>query len=156
MAQDKNRESKNPFESFFAAGDFTKVMQTMPAASIDMKSAMETMRKNMQAMAQAQQMTFQGIQSIASSQTRLLSQMIEDQAAVAREIMSEGTPEEKIAGQAEVMKDIYERTADNIEAFSETVRNSAREAGKLIRNRVTASMSELQESIEKSPKRKSG
>src|SRR5436190_14653904 len=94
---------KNPFAELFAQNGFAKLMegQNFP---FDMKNFLETQRKNMQAMTQAQQTAIEGFRALAQRQSELLSQMMEDNSGFARSMMGEGTPEEKIAKNAKLFK----------------------------------------------------
>lgn len=140
---------KNPFTDFFAQNDFAKIFENYKNPAFDMKSFLETQRKNIQALTQAQQLAFEAIRDIAQRQGEIMSQIVEDNSSLAKELMSEGTPEEKIAKNAEIFKSIYERTVDNMKELSELVGKSSDEAARVINKRVSATMNEIQDSLEK-------
>ncbi len=94
-------------------------------------------------------MAFQSMQAIAQRQGELISQMVEDNSSLAREIMSEGTPEEKIAKNAEIFKSVYERAVSNLKELSELINKTSQEATTVINKRVSASMNEIQDSLER-------
>jgi phasin family protein len=138
---------KNPFTDFFAQNDFTKMFENYQGIPFDMKSFLETQRKNIQALTEAQQLTMEGFQAIAQRQSELLSQLVEDNSSIAKQMISEGTPEEKIAKNAKLFKSVYERTISNMKELSEIVSKSSEEASDVINKRVTATMNEIQSSL---------
>jgi phasin family protein len=145
---------KNPFADFFAQNDFAKLFDNYKNPSFDMKSFLETQRKNVQALTQAQQLAFRGFQALAQRQGEIISQMVEDNSVLAREILSEGTPEEKMSKNAEVFKSVYERTVSSMQELAEMVSKSNQEAGAVINKRVSATLNEIQNSLEKAPAQK--
>jgi phasin family protein len=140
---------KNLFSDFFSQHDFGKLFEAYKNPALDMQSFLETQRKNLQALGHAQQLTLESLQTIAERQSEILSQMVEDNASLAREMMAEGTPEEKIARNAEIFKNVYARTVANMKDLSEIINKSSHDATNVINKRVTATMSEIQESLEK-------
>jgi phasin family protein len=142
-------QQKNPFADFFSQNDFAKLFENYKNPAFDMKSFMETQRKNIQAVSQAQQLTFQNFQAIAQRQGELVSQILEDNSALAKELISEGTPEEKISKNAEIFKEVYERSVSNMKELSEMINKSNQEASTVINKRVSATMNEIQASLEK-------
>jgi phasin family protein len=139
----------NPFADFFAQNDFSKMFDAYKNPTLDMQSFLETQRKNLQALSQAQQLTFESLQTIAQRQGEILSRLVEDNSNIAREMMAEGTPEDKISRNAELFKTVYARTVSNMKDLSEIINKSSNEATNVINKRVTATMNEIQESLEK-------
>ena len=145
---------KNPFADFFAQNDFAKLFENYQSIPFDLKSLLETQRKNVQALSEANQISMENIQAIAQRQTEILSQIVEDNSSLAKELMNEGTPEEKIAKNAKMFKSIYERTVGNMTELSDMINKSNQEASAVINKRVTATMNEIQSSIEKTNSKK--
>lgn len=139
----------NPFTKFFSNNDFSKVYEQFQATPFDLQTIMEAQRKNMQALTDAQQIALQSFQALAQRQTEIISQMVEDQSSIAKEMMGEGTPENKIAKNADIMKKIYERTVTNMRELSDMIGKSNTEASNIINKRVTAGMGELKTALEK-------
>jgi phasin family protein len=145
---------KNPFADFFAQNDFAKLFENYQSIPFDLKSLLETQRKNVQALSEANQISMENIQAIAQRQTEILSQIVEDNSSLAKELMNEGTPEEKIAKNAKMFKSIYERTVGNMTELSEMINKSNQDASAIINKRVAATMNEIQSSLEKTPSSK--
>lgn len=143
----------NPFSQFFPQNDFTKVFEQYQTLPFDLKEVMESHHKNMQAFTEAHQLAMESMQAVAQRQTEILSQMIEDNSNIAKEMMSEGTPEKKLAKNTEMFKKFYEKTANNVQELSDMISKSSAETGKLLNKRVSASMGEFKSALEKSQKK---
>ncbi len=144
---------KNPFSQMFAQNDFTKAFENFQSMPFDLRDMMETQRKNIQAFSEAQQMAMEGLQAAAQRQSEILSQLVEDNSSLAREMMGEGSPEQKIAKNADIFKKLYEKTVSNMHEISDILSKSNVEASKIINKRVSASMSELKSAVEKTGKK---
>lgn len=143
------KQDQNPFAEFFSQNDFTRAFEQFQNLPFDIKDLMETQRRNVQALTEAQQQAIEDMQAIAQRQAEVLSQLVEDNSNIAKSILSEGTPEEKIAKNADLFKKVYERTVNNMRDLSEMINKSNIEAGNIINKRVAASMNEIKNSLEK-------
>ena len=152
MAQNN---SANAYANKFFNTDFLKSFA--PANNLfpfDFGAILETQRKNLQAVTEAQQLVVENFQAIAQRQSQILSQIVEDNTSIAQQIMTEGTPEEKVSRQAELVRTAYERSVSNLTELADLVSKSNRESGEIISKRVTASLTEFKSTIEKSTKEK--
>jgi len=135
--------------------DFLKGM--MPSTSMmpfDFGAIMETGRKNMQAMTEMQQRSMEGWQALAKRQAEIMSRIVQDNTSLAQQMMTEGTPEEKIARQADLVLTAYETSMTGITELSEMVAETSRETGEIINKRVTGSLTEFKKSFDKDSKSK--
>lgn len=150
-------KQSNPFSDFFnpnfANNDFAKMFENYQSVPFDMRAFMETQRKNMQAVSEAQHAAMEGIQALAQRQAEIISQIVEENSSLAKGALSEGTPEEKIAQNADMFKKAYERSIKNLNEISDLISKSNQEATGIINKRVSASMNELKAAI-KSPQKK--
>lgn len=146
-------KNDTPFSEFFKQQDFSKMFENFKAAPFDMKTFMDSHSKNVQALAQAQQVALENMQALASRQSEVLSQIIEDQSNMAKEMIGEGSPEDKMAKNADLFKTFYERTISNMQELSDMINKSNIEASNIINDRVTASMSEVKAALEKAQKK---
>jgi phasin family protein len=140
---------QNPLNDFFSHNDFSKLFENFKSLPFDMQSALETQRKNIQAFSEAQQIAVENFQAIAQRQSQIISQLVEDNSKIAKELMAEGTPEEKIAKNADIFKALYERSVKNMNELNEMLSTSNQEASKIINKRVSASITEIKSSLEK-------
>lgn len=144
----------NPFSEFLTQNDFSKFFENYQSVPFDMGAMMETQRKNLQAITEAQQLAMGSLQAVAQRQAEIMSQIVQDNSTLATEIMAEGTPEEKMSRNAKMFKTVYERSVKNMKEISEMLNKSGQEASNIINKRVAATMNEIQSSIEKEPKKK--
>ncbi len=140
---------KNHFTEFFAQNDFTKLLESCQGMPFDLQKLLDTQRKNVQAISDANRLSMENLQAVASRQAEILSQIVEGNSTLAREMLTEGTPEEKIAKNAKMFKSIYERTVESMSELSEMINKSNQEASTIINKRVAATMNEIQSSLEK-------
>mgnify|MGYP000256425103 CR=1 FL=1 len=140
---------KNNFTDFFSQNDFSKFFEGYNPSPVDMKSFLETQRKNLQALSQAQQTAIEGIQAVAQRQTELLSQLVEDNSQLAKQALSEGSPEDKIAQNADIFKQTYERNIGSLQEMSNLISKSNQEATGILNKRVSASVNELKSALKK-------
>ncbi len=139
-------QQKNPAENFFTdvQSSLKQLMSTVPTAyPFDFKTIMETQRKNIQAITEANQRAFQGWQSLAQRQTEMLSQFVQDNSGLARETFTEGTPEAKFAKQAELVRTSYEKTVENAQELVEIASKCTKDASEVINRRVVATFNEI-------------
>jgi phasin family protein len=92
------------------------------------------------------------MQTIAQRNAEILSQMVQDQSEMAREIAGEKTPEEKVARSADLARRSYEKTVNGIREVSDIVNKSGREASEIINKRVATALSEIASTMEDQPK----
>lgn len=137
--------------------DFTKLFGTNFAAGLpstanfpfDVQSLLETQRKNLQAFSEALQVVVESSQTIAQNQAEIISKLVEDNSSLVKELANEGTPEEKIAKHADLIKKNYEKSVANWREISDIASKSGKEASDIINKRVAASLTEIKSSLGK-------
>lgn len=118
--------------------------------SFDVSTLLAIHRRNIDAFSQAQQLTLQGFQTMARRQGELFSQAVEETASLVKELMSEGTPEEKAVRQADVVQKGYQTSFSNWRELTDIIDKSGMEAADIIHDRVSASLTELKCVLDKS------
>ncbi len=131
----------------FMSPDAIKLMPAFKPFPFDAKLVMESFRKNIQALSDAQQMTLEGFQTIAQRHSGIMSQVIEDQLRMARELIAEGTPEEKIVNQAEAFQNFYERGIKNMREIKDMMSKSSSAGMDIINDRIVATLDEVKSSL---------
>lgn len=135
--------------------DPSLIKQMMPkqglstAPAFDLKQMMETQRKNMQAMSDAMQLGMETVQQAMSRQAELMGRMVQDNSSYATAIMAEGTPEQKVQRQAELVRKSYEATVASARELNDMMMKSGEEAAGIINRRVSASLSEFKAAFER-------
>lgn len=145
-------QQKNPAGSFFddVQSTWKQFLGNTPASyPFDIKTVMDAQRKNIQAINEANQRTFEGWKELAQRQTEMVSQFMQDNSGIARETFAEGSAEAKFAKQTEIMKNSYEKSVQNAQELVEIARSFATDAAELINQRVVASLGEIKSSAKK-------
>ncbi len=139
------------FSRFFSP-DFSGAFPAMNGFGFDFQSILDTHRKNVEAFTEAQQLAFENIQAIAQHQSELLTRIVKDNSSLAREIMSESTPEQKVARQADLMKKTYENSMHGMRELAEMINKSGIETSDVLSKRVSATFTEMKSVLEKGGK----
>ncbi len=142
--------TKNPFTDFFSQSDFSNMFENFQASPFDVQALLESQMKNVQALSEAQQIAVDNLQTLAQRQSAFLSQMVEDNSKIAKEMMAEGTPETKLAKNADLFKKLYEKSVANLSEISDMLNTSGQKASGVLNKRVSASMNEIKDSLQKS------
>ncbi len=121
-------QQKNSPHNFF--GDVQSTWQ----------QALETTRKNFQAINEANQRAVQGWQTLAQRQTEMVSQFLQDNAVPS---FTQSTTEEKLAKQADIFQSVYQRSIANTQELAELATKCTKDAAEVISKRVVASMDEI-------------
>ncbi|MAE50544.1 MAG: phasin [Micavibrio sp.] len=145
--------TNNPFSQLFSQNDFSKAFEQYQTIPFEMNAFMETQRKNIEALTEAQQLAMENMQAVAQRQTEIVSQLIEDNSKIAKELMGEGSPEQKLAKNADLFKKIYEKTTKDLQQLSDMISKSNTEAGQVLNKRISASMGEIKSALEKGNKK---
>lgn len=142
-------KSQNPAQAFFETMELTfKDMMATPKMPVafDMKTVMDAQRKNMQAITEANQRAMTGWQTMAQRQAEMVSQFVQDNSALARETMKEGTPQEKFSRQADILKKACQTSIANTQELAEMMRKNSMEAAELLNRRLVDTISEIKNS----------
>ncbi|MFN8703488.1 MAG: phasin family protein [Rhodospirillales bacterium] len=129
--------------------DMSKQMGEFKFPAIDMEVAAAAQRKNIEALAKANQLAVESMQAIAHRQSEIFRSTMEEASSAARELMAADGPEEKAAKQAEIFKDAFERAVANIREIVELVAKSQADAMGVVHQRVADSLDEIKTVISK-------
>lgn len=145
-------QNKNLFADLFSQNDFAKLFENYQSMPLDINTFLDAQRKNVEAFTEAQQLAMEGLQALAQRQSEFMSQIVDDNSKLAQELMAEGTPEEKIAKNAKMFKKAYEKNLKNLKELSDMISESNMTATDVINKRVSASINEIQTSMDKQKK----
>lgn len=121
--------------------DFSKFMPNMASVpGFDMEALMQAQRRNAEAFTQAGQRALQNMQAIMQRSNEMARESWQETASVASQIMSSGTPEEKIAKQTEVTKASIEKAVSNTRELTEMLTKSNMEAAEALTSCFTEAM----------------
>lgn len=130
------------FENMYGE-DFIKNFSSLSAFQLfDVNSLLEIQKKNFEAFTEAGKLVLEGLQGAAQRQSEFLSQVITESSAMVKDIVAEGTPEQKITQQTALTKKCYEQSVTNWRELTEIVNKSGKQAADIIQGRVASSLME--------------
>jgi phasin family protein len=123
------------------AAGMTSFMTMTP----DVRGMMETQRRNLQTMAEAGRMVMTNWQAMMQRQAEMASTFAQTQSEIFREGLKEGTPEEKIARQADMFKKAYEASVEQSRDMADMMMKANRETADMMQKRVRCTLNEMRE-----------
>jgi phasin family protein len=138
----------NPFFDF----DLSKLAADFKFPGVDVESVLAAQRKNVEALTAANQLALEGFQAVVRRQGEILRQTLEEAGSLVGQLTAAGSPEEKVAKQAELVKTAFEKALANAKELAELVAKSNSEAADVINKRVSESLEELKVLIQKAKK----
>lgn len=138
----------NPFLDI----DVTKFMGDYKVPGVDVDSLMASQRKNIEAVTAANQLAVEGLQAVIRRQAEILRQSLEEGSALMSDLMTAGSPEDKAAKQADIVKASFEKALSNARELAELVAKSNTEAAEILSKRFSESLDELKVAIAKTKK----
>lgn len=149
MAQDNN------FFAQFLGKDFSKLFSQSPnflnfsAAPVacDTKALFETYQKNAKALSEAARLNCEYLQAYTLRCSEILTQAVETQTSIAKALMAEGSPEEKLSQQTDLIKKNYDKSLGNAKDLMALASKSNQESSDLICKRISATLEEVKSAI---------
>jgi phasin family protein len=123
--------------------DVSKMMADMKVPGVDMDALMQSQRKNIEALTAANKLAFEGMQAVATRQTEILRQTMDEMSKMMSDMMAAGTPEDRMAKQADLTKAAFEKSLANMREIAEMIAKSNSEAADVITQRVSATLEEI-------------
>lgn len=123
----------------------TKLVQSLKVPGIDVKSLVDSQKKNIEAVTNANRAVVEGLQAVAKRQAEILQETM-NEASKAIDILSKaGSPQEVAATQADLAKDAFERALANMRELADLVAAANQNAADTINARISASLDEIKE-----------
>jgi phasin family protein len=113
----------------------------LPGFDVDMLIAAQ--RKNVEALTAANQVAFEGVQTIAKRQIEIARKAIDELSVVAKELTVAGTPEDKFARQAALAKESFEAAVANLRELTGIAQKANSQAVDLLSKRVVENLDEV-------------
>ena len=136
----------------FFETDITKMVADFKVPGLDFEAVMSSQRRNVEALTKANQLAFEGLQAVARRQSEIARQLVDETNAVVKELMSQGSPEEKVAKQADVMRVQFEKNLANLRELSNLMSKSNDEASAVLSKRFSEGLVELKSQVQKAKK----
>lgn len=143
------------FNQFYADfnksfGEYGKMFGNGKLPGFDVEAMIAAQRKNIEALTAANQVAFEGVQTIAKRQIEIARKATEELSHVAKEFTVAGTPEDKLARHAALAKEAFESAIANLRELSGIAQKANSEAVDLISKRVVENLEEVKSAL--SPK----
>ncbi len=135
----------NPFLEF----DLSKTLGEYKIPGLDVEAILASQRKNIEAVTAANQLAFEGLQAVIRRQTEIVRASLEEAGGYVNQVIAAGTPEEKAAKQAELVKVAFEKALANVKELAELVAKSNNEAAEVLSKRVSESLDEVKGALAK-------
>ena len=135
--------------------DISKLMKEFKIPGINIDTMMQSQKKNLEALTEANRIAIEGIQMVTRRQSDILRQTMEETATMVTEIMGTSPPEEKIIKQTEMVKMAFESALVNMKSLSDMVAKSNDEVAKVISKRVSENIEELKTMVAKTEEQNS-
>lgn len=129
--------------------DFEKYMSDLKVPGMDPAAFLEAQRKNMEAMAAANQTALDGMQTVMRRQAELMQQMTEDANSLGASLLTPEAPQARMARQAEMTKKQFEKSLANMKEVAEMVGKSQGAVSDIITSRISEALEEVRSAAEK-------
>ena len=132
-------DPKTPF-----GADFSKMFAEMKLPGMpDMGALMKAHQRNMETLTAANRMALEGAQAVARRQGEIAKQSMAELNEAMTALAGSGTPQEKAARQAELLKHGYERGVANLRELGDLISKSNAEAIEVLNKRFAEAMEEV-------------
>ncbi|ABF11905.1 conserved hypothetical protein (plasmid) [Cupriavidus metallidurans CH34] len=126
----------NPFT------DITKLLEQYKLPGVDMTSIIEARRKDIEALAEANRIAYEGMQALVQKQTEILSKSMQEIQATAQKMATSGNPAEAMTRQGELVQQGLQTAFNNMRELAEMAQKSQAEALAVITKRAEQSIAE--------------
>ena len=127
----------NPF------GDVTKMFEQFKVPGLDMAQIIESRRKDMEALTEANKAAYEAMQALGRKQTELLTQAMQGIQESAKGLAAGGAGAPNPAKQTELVQGACQKALGDMKELAEMARKSQVDAMAIITQRATQSMEEM-------------
>jgi phasin family protein len=128
----------NPSNPF---GDLTAMMQQFKIPGLDIAPIIESRRKDMEALVEANKAAYAAMQALAQKQTEIMTEAMQGLQESAKGLMGGGMPDP--VKQTELVRKAYEKALADMKELAEMARQSQEDAVAGITQRASQSMEEM-------------
>ena len=125
--------------------DVTKMMADFRFRPFDVEAVMACQRRNIEALAQANQLTVEAVQAVARRQIEIARQTFEDMSALLRDFAQPVSAEDRIVKNTEYAKQILEKSVSNGREITMLATKAGTEAADVLRKRACEGLDEMRE-----------
>ena len=124
---------------------FTKAFSEYKIPGVDMTTVSEHQRKNVEALTTANKQALEGVQAVASRQSEILKETMDEAVNALKELSTASGPTEVASKQVELLQNALEKALANMRDLAEMTAKANTDAFDVIRNRFTDSLGEIKE-----------
>jgi phasin family protein len=125
--------------------DVTKMMADFRFRPFDVEAIMACQRRNIEALAQANQLAVEAVQAVARRQIEIARQSLEDMSALLRDLTQPASPEDRVAKNTEYAKQILEKSLNNGREITMLATKAGTEAADVLRKRACEGLDEIRD-----------
>ncbi len=133
------------FDPTKMADEFAKMAAKYKLPGVDMNAVVESQRKNLEALTNANRVAIEGVQAVAKRQAEILQETMDEASAAMDKLTKAGSPQDAAANQAEFAKSAFEKALGNMRELAELVAKSNTEATQTINSRISETLDEIKE-----------
>ncbi len=122
--------------------DVTKAFGDFHLPGLDVEAIVATQRKNLEALAQANQLAVEGIRALAQRQAEIAQQALDEASTLVREWTRPAAPEERLTKNVEVAKQSFEKGLAHVRELSELTTKASTDVFGIIARRVSEGFDE--------------
>ncbi len=145
MSQDKKSQTNsaglNPF------GDLSAMLEQFQVPGVDMTAFIEARRKDVEALAQANQAAYEAMQALARTQSDMLAQAMQGMQASAQGLAGGAAGMPDPAKQAEVAREAWQKMLADVTTLAEMAYKSQAEALASLGGRAKENIEEVQQML---------
>jgi phasin family protein len=125
--------------------DVTKMMADFRFRPFDVEAIMACQRRNIEALAQANQLAVEAVQAVTRRQIEITRQSLEDMSALLRDLAQPVSAEDRIAKNTEYAKQILEKSINNGREITLLATKAGTEAADVLRKRACEGLDEIRD-----------
>ena len=122
---------------------FQSMLRQYKLPSVDIEKLIAAQQKNIEAVAEANRLAVEGIQTLAKRQVEVLQETMKEASEAVSSLRTAGSPAELAAKEAELGKNAFEKSVATMREMAEILLKSSREATDRINTRFTATLDEI-------------
>lgn len=134
--------SRMPFDF-----DLGKMLGDLQVPGVDVETLLTSQRRNLEAVADANRLAYEGMQAVMQRQTEILRQAIEQANEAASSLVDTSDPQERAARQAKITKDAFDRALASVRELAELSAKSNNEVMNVLNARFSQVMDEISHAI---------
>lgn len=130
--------------------DITKLLEQFKIPGIDVPAIVEARRKDIEALAEANRIAYEGMQALAQKQAEILQKSMQE-AQAAMQNLSAGQPAASAGNQGELIQQALHKALANMRELAELAGRSQAQAMEVVSKRVQENIEETRKLLQ--PKR---